>query len=307
MTSIADQGRNPPHAASAGATSVPASSTGVARNGAVKIVAKGLTKRFQSARGTPVDALGPIDMHVGVGEFLAIVGPSGCGKSTLLNVAAGFELATSGTIQIDGRTIDSPGHERGVVFQDYALFPWLSVAGNIGFGPASRGIPQERVHETVRHWISLVRLGGSEDKFPHELSGGMRQRCALARCLANDPDILLMDEPLAALDALTRVRLQDELLDIWDVASRERPKSALYITHAIDEALYLADRIIVMSERPGRLLAEFVVPFPRPRETEMRTLPEFHALADEIWRLLRPRDDRGNAGNAGVRGNAGSE
>ena len=252
-----------------------------------KIVARALTKRFQSARGDAVDALGPIDLHIGTGEFLAIVGPSGCGKSTLLNVAAGFELASSGSIEIDGRTIDSPGAERGVVFQDYALFPWLTVAGNIGFGPASLGLAHEQVLEKVRHWVRLVRLEGSEDKYPHELSGGMRQRCALARCLANDPDILLMDEPLAALDALTRVRLQDELLDIWNEASKERPKSALYITHAIDEALYLADRIIVMSERPGRVLREIVVPFARPREPEMRTLPEFHRLADEIWRLLR--------------------
>jgi NitT/TauT family transport system ATP-binding protein len=173
------------------------------------------------------------------------------------------------------------------VFQDYALFPWLSVAANIGFGPLSRGVAPAEVERIVRHWVELIRLDGSEEKYPHELSGGMRQRCALARCLANDPDILLMDEPLAALDALTRVRLQDELLDIWNVASRERPKSALYITHAIDEALYLADRIIVMSERPGRLLREIVVPFARPREPEMRTLPEFHRLADEIWRLLR--------------------
>ena len=259
---------------------------------APKIVARRLTKRFQSARGTTVDALGPIDMHIGVGEFLAIVGPSGCGKSTLLNVAAGFEHATSGTIEIGGRRIEGPGPERGVVFQDYALFPWLSVAQNIGFGPLSRGAPHTTVDETVKHWISLVRLDGSEDKFPHELSGGMRQRCALARCLANDPEVLLMDEPLAALDALTRIRLQDELLVIWDVASRAKPKSALYITHSIDEALYLADRILVMSERPGRMIAEFVVPFERPRETEMRTLPQFHAIADEIWRLLRPHDDR---------------
>ncbi len=252
-----------------------------------KIVARGLTKRFLSARGEPVDALGPIDLHIGVGEFLAIVGPSGCGKSTLLNVAAGFDLATSGSIEIDGRTIDRPGPERGVVFQDYALFPWLTVAGNIGFGPASLGHSPQQVKDAVAHWVKLVRLEGSEEKYPHELSGGMRQRCALARCLANDPDILLMDEPLAALDALTRVRLQDELLEIWNEASRERPKSALYITHAIDEALYLADRIIVMSERPGRVLREIIVPFARPREPEMRTLPEFHRLADEIWRLLR--------------------
>jgi len=254
---------------------------------APKIVAKSLTKRFQSARGADVDALGPLDLHIGVGEFLVIVGPSGCGKSTFLNIAAGFEQATSGTIEIDGRPIAAPGPERGVVFQDYALFPWLSVAHNIGFGPASRGASADEVRRIARHWIDLVRLEGSEEKFPHELSGGMRQRCALARCLANDPDVLLMDEPLAALDALTRVRLQDELLDIWTSASRERPKSALYITHSIDEALYLADRIVVMSARPGRVMSEFVVPFPRPREAEMRTLPEFHALSDEIWRLLR--------------------
>ena len=269
-----------------------------------KIVARQLTKRFQTARGTMVDALGPIDLHVGIGEFLAIVGPSGCGKSTLLNVAAGFEHATSGTIEIDGRRIDGPGPERGVVFQDYALFPWLSVAQNIGFGPLSRGVPVAAVNATVKHWISLVRLDGSEDKYPHELSGGMRQRCALARCLANDPDVLLMDEPLAALDALTRIRLQDELLVIWDVASREKPKSALYITHSIDEALYLADRIIVMSERPGRMIAEFVVPFERPRETEVRTLPQFHAIADEIWRLLRPHEDRDKAAPDPIRSDA---
>ena len=254
---------------------------------ASKIIARGLTKRFLSARGEPVDALGPIDLHIGVGEFLAVVGPSGCGKSTLLNVAAGCDLATAGSMEIDGRTIDSPGPERGVVFQDYALFPWLSVAGNIGFGPASVGNSPAQVEQKIRHWVKLVRLEGSEDKYPHELSGGMRQRCALARCLANDPDVLLMDEPLAALDALTRVRLQDELLEIWNEASREKPKSALYITHAIDEALYLADRIIVLSERPGRVLREITVPFARPRESEMRTLPEFHRLADEIWRLLR--------------------
>jgi NitT/TauT family transport system ATP-binding protein len=254
---------------------------------APKIVARALAKSFESARGGRVDALGPIDLAIGAGEFLAVVGPSGCGKSTLLNIAAGFERATAGSIEIDGRTIVAPGPERGVVFQDYALFPWLTVAGNIGFGPLSRGQSPADVDRIVRRWIALVRLEGSEDKYPNELSGGMRQRCALARCLANDPDVLLMDEPLAALDALTRVRLQDELLEIWTSASRERPKCALYITHAIDEALYLADRILVMTARPGKLLAEFRVPFPRPREAEMRTAPEFHALADDIWRLLR--------------------
>ena len=253
-----------------------------------KIKISQLTKRFQSARGQPVDALGPIEFEIEAGEFVAVVGPSGCGKSTLLNVMAGFDKATSGRIEIDGRTIGSPGPERGVVFQDYALFPWLTVEGNIGFGPQSLKLPATEVSERVRHWIEAVRLQGSEQKYPHELSGGMRQRCALARCLANDPAVLLMDEPLAALDALTRVQLQEDLLEVWNEASRDSPKSALYITHAIDEALYLADRVVVMSERPGRVLKIIQVPFARPRDPEMRTSADFHRLSDEIWRLLRP-------------------
>jgi NitT/TauT family transport system ATP-binding protein len=246
-----------------------------------------LVKHFQSARGQSVDALGPIDFEIEAGEFVAVVGPSGCGKSTLLNVMAGFDKASSGRIEIDGRTISGPGPERGVVFQDYALFPWLTLEANIGFGPESLKHSAREVSEKVGHWIKVVRLEGSEQKYPHELSGGMRQRCALARCLANDPDVLLMDEPLAALDALTRVQLQEDLLDIWNEASRESPKSALYITHAIDEALYLADRVVVMSERPGRVLKIIAVPFARPRDPEMRTSAEFHRLSDEIWRLLR--------------------
>ena len=252
-----------------------------------KIKISQLVKRFQSVRGPSVDALGPIDFEIEAGEFVAVVGPSGCGKSTLLNVMAGFDKATGGRIEIDGRTIAGPGPERGVVFQDYALFPWLTVEANIGFGPESLKRSAREVSEKVRHWIEVVSLEGSEQKYPHELSGGMRQRCALARCLANDPDVLLMDEPLAALDALTRVQLQEDLLTVWNEASRESPKSALYITHAIDEAIYLADRVVVMSERPGRVLKIIKVPFARPRDPEMRTSPEFHQLSDEIWRLLR--------------------
>jgi NitT/TauT family transport system ATP-binding protein len=253
----------------------------------IKIAIKGVSKRHVSARGEQVRALDDVRLDVQSGEFVSIVGPSGCGKSTLLNVVAGFESATTGTVELDGRTIIGPGRERGVVFQEYALFPWLTVAGNIGFGPASCSSPSHEVAERVRRYVAMVKLDGFEHKFPHELSGGMRQRCALARCIANDPDVMLMDEPLAALDALTRLSLQEELLRIWSEASRERPKTVLYITHAIDEAIYLSDRVIVMSDRPGRIRREVEVPFARPRDPEIRTDAQFHRLSDEIWRLLR--------------------
>jgi NitT/TauT family transport system ATP-binding protein len=173
------------------------------------------------------------------------------------------------------------------VFQEYALFPWLTVAGNIGFGPASRGLAPESVAATIQRCVAMVKLDGFERRYPHELSGGMRQRCALARCVANDPDVMLMDEPLAALDALTRLGLQDELLRIWSEASRERARTVLYITHAIDEAIYLSDRVLVMSHRPGRIRREIRVPFSRPRDPDIRTHETFHRLAGEIWQLLR--------------------
>lgn len=255
-------------------------------NGA-KISVRGVAKTFSSALGDEVRALDEISLDIRPGEFVTIVGPSGCGKSTLLNVLAGFVEPSRGEAMLDGRPIRGPGPERGVVFQEYALFPWLTVAGNVGFGPASRGIPAAEVAARVRHCVAMVKLDGFERKYPHELSGGMRQRCALARCVANDPDVMLMDEPLAALDALTRLSLQDELLRIWSEASRERPKTVLYITHAIDEALYLSDRVVVMSERPGRIRRLIEVPFARPRAPEIRTDPRFHRLSDEIWLLLR--------------------
>ena len=188
---------------------------------------------------------------------------------------------------LDGRPITGPGPERGVVFQEYALFPWLTVAGNIGFGPASCGTPPAEVERRVRDCVALVKLDGFGDKYPHELSGGMRQRCALARCIANDPVVMLMDEPLAAIDALTRLDLQDELLRVWSEASRARERTVLYITHAIDEAIYLSDRVVVMSHRPGRIRREIRVPFSRPRDPEVRTDEAFHRLSDEIWQLLR--------------------
>ncbi len=255
-------------------------------NGA-KIAIKGLRKRYESVRGEVVEAIKTIDLGIADGEFVSIVGPSGCGKSTLLNIIAGFDTPSEGEVLLDGKPIFGPGPERGVVFQEYALFPWLTVAGNVGFGPASCGMPSQDVSRRVRDCLSMVRLDGFDNRYPNELSGGMRQRCALARCIANDPDVMLMDEPLAALDALTRNSLQEELLRIWSEASRQKPKTVVYITHAIDEALYLSDRVIVMSERPGEIRRDIRVPFPRPRAPEIRTDPEFHRLADEIWLLLR--------------------
>lgn len=253
---------------------------------ASKIEIRGVSKTFGAA-GEPVWALDEISFGVEDGEFLGIVGPSGCGKSTLLNIVAGFEAASNGEVLLDGVPIGGPGAERGVVFQDYALFSWLSVAGNVAFGPRSLGQPSGEVEARVRRYIDMVGLAGFERKYPHQLSGGMRQRCALARCLANDPDVMLMDEPLAALDALTRVGLQDELLRIWGEASRERRKTVLYVTHSIEEALFLSDRIVVMSHRPGRIRHEIKVPFARPRAPEVRLDPLFHSLADEVWVLLR--------------------
>jgi NitT/TauT family transport system ATP-binding protein len=252
-----------------------------------KITIAGVTKQFDGAAGETVNALERVDLDIADGEFVSILGPSGCGKSSLLNIIAGFEPSSSGRIEVDGKSIEGPEPNRGVVFQEYALFPWLTVTGNIGFGPASRGFRQSEIDKLVVRYTTLVGLQGFERKYPHELSGGMRQRCALARCMANDPDIMLMDEPLAALDALTRVALQDELLRIWSEASRERKKTVVYVTHSIDEAIFLSDRIIVMTPRPGRIRGEFTVPFPRPRQAEIRVHDDFHGLSDEIWLMLQ--------------------
>jgi NitT/TauT family transport system ATP-binding protein len=252
-----------------------------------KISIRAVGKRYHSARGEAVDALDSMSLDVRNGEFLTVVGPSGCGKSTLLNILAGFEKATSGEILLDGRKIVAPGPERGVVFQEYGLFPWLTVADNIGFGPRSLALPRAEVMDRINRTLRMVGLEEARNQYPHELSGGMRQRCALARCVANEPDVMLMDEPLAALDALTRLSLQEELLQIWSEASRSHPKTVVYITHAIDEAIYLSDRVIVMSERPGSIRREIKIPFPRPRDPEIRTDAMFHQLSDEIWRLLR--------------------
>ncbi|WP_447774192.1 ABC transporter ATP-binding protein [Variovorax boronicumulans] len=256
----------------------------------IKVSLQDIQKTYVTSSGEQVRALDPLRLDIKEGEFVAIVGRSGCGKSTLLNLIAGFEQASSGNIIVDGRQINAPGPDRGVVFQEYGLFPWMSVRDNVGFGPASANKSLQEVQQIANRYIKMVGLSGFDSKYPHELSGGMRQRCALARTFANDPSVMLMDEPLAALDALTRFTLQDELLRIWSSASSESPKTVVYITHSIDEAIYLADKVLVMCPRPGRIMAQLEVPFERPRRSEMRSTPEFHRLVDEIWSYLRQEE-----------------
>jgi NitT/TauT family transport system ATP-binding protein len=237
-------------------------------------------------------AVTEVDLSIDAGEFICVVGPSGCGKSTIMNLVAGLDSPTGGSIEMNGSRIVGPGADRGVMFQDYALYPWLTVEENVGFGlrngTPGRGLSREQREQRIRHYIDLVRLKGSEGKYPHQLSGGMCQRVALARLLANEPEILLMDEPLGALDAQTRLILQMELLRIWgETAPQSQRKTAIFITHDIEEAVFLADRVVVMSSHPGRVRAVLTIDLPRPRNEATRTDPRFAALAKEIWDLIR--------------------
>ncbi len=252
-----------------------------------------VVKEFVAPRtGKRTLAVSGVELEVAAGEFICIVGPSGCGKSTLLNLIAGLDTPSSGAIEINGAKVTGPGADRGVMFQDYALFPWLTVQENIGFGlrhgTPGNGMSSHEVDARVRNHVELVRLTGSEAKYPHQLSGGMRQRVALARLLANGPDVLLMDEPLGALDAQTRLILQSELLRIWgETARREQRKTAVFITHDIEEAVFLADRVVVMSCNPGRIRTVLNVDLPRPRDEKTRAHPHFAQLSEEIWQLIR--------------------
>ena len=241
-----------------------------------------LGKTFGSGVGQ-VQALSPTDLYVQEGDFLCVVGPSGCGKTTLLNLVAGFERPSSGQVRLRGQPITGPGAERGVVFQQGALFNWMTVLENVAFGPRACGVNPEAARKRARGLLQMVGLGSFADKYPYQLSGGMQQRVGIARALANEPGILLMDEPFAALDQQTRELLQEEIRNIW---RRER-KTVLWITHSIDEALFLATHIAVMTARPGRIKAAFRSPFNETEDPLVAATPAFTAAKRQIVELLR--------------------
>jgi nitrate ABC transporter ATP-binding subunit len=242
------------------------------------LTVRGVTKRFAVGDGE-IEALAPVDLAIPTGEFVCLIGASGCGKSTLLRIIAGFEEPTTGEVSIDGKVITGPGRDRGMVFQDYALFPWMTVKENISFGPRQRHLPREEIDKTTDEFVRMVGLERFADRYPNQLSGGMKQRVAIARVLANDANILLMDEPFGALDALTREQLQNELLQIW----KRTGVTTIFVTHSVEEAVLLADRVLVMSAGPGRIDSDFRIDLPRPRDVSS---PEFNALRRDVARRL---------------------
>ncbi len=238
---------------------------------------------FRPPNRAAVRALSGFDIEVRELEFLSIVGPSGCGKSTFLNVLLGLIRPDSGELAMRGRAITGPGTDRAMVFQEFGLLPWRTVQSNVELGLQLKGAPTAARREVSGRFIEMVGLSGFESHYPHELSGGMKQRVGLARALATDPDVLLMDEPFAALDAQTRDLMQAELLRIW----HEAQKTVLFVTHQIDEAIYLSDRVMVMTKRPGRAKTIFDIDLPRPRDYEMRVTPEFNEMKLDIWNALK--------------------
>jgi NitT/TauT family transport system ATP-binding protein len=256
--------------------------------GAAKVRLRAVKKHF-FVRGRQIDALAGLDLEIGRGEFFCIVGPSGCGKTTLLRILAGLERQSSGTIEVARDAADGGDHRKplnAMVFQEQSIFPWMSVRDNVAFGLKAQGVGKGERYRIVDPYIRTVGLAGFEDALPHQLSGGMKQRVSIARAFANDPEILLMDEPFAALDEQTKLILQAELLRIWD----ETRKTVLYVTHSIDEAIVLADRILVMSARPGRIkeIVDISEVFGRPRVVEtVKSSPQYGELFGRVWTQLR--------------------
>lgn len=226
------------------------------------LAVRGICKTFlDPTHGKHIEALRDVSISLREHEFVSIIGPSGCGKSTFLRIVAGLERPASGTVSVAGKPVTSPGADRGMVFQEYALLPWKTVQANVEFGLLLKGLPKNDRARMAKHFIDMMGLAGFEDKYPHQLSGGMRQRTAVARVLVNSPAVLLMDEPFAAVDAMTRQRLQEELTAI----SAIEKTTVLFVTHSIDEAVFLSDRVVVFSGRPGRVVAEVKIDFPKPR------------------------------------------
>ena len=259
-----------------------------------------LSMRFELPNGSAVQALKDVSLDLKEGELMSVLGPSGCGKTTLLNIVAGFLAQTSGRITLNGNEITGPDAERGMVFQKGALFEWMSVRENVGFGPSMKGMPSAEKRQTVDHLLDVVGLQDFKDKAVYELSGGMQQRVALARCLANDPDVILMDEPLGALDALTREKMQSLVLTLW----KETGKTIILITHSVEEALLLGERLIVMAPRPGRIHKEYRLPFAElgvgADLREVKKHPEFGPRREEILTMIWDMEEEimGRAENA---------
>ncbi|HEY2137450.1 MAG TPA: ABC transporter ATP-binding protein [Xanthobacteraceae bacterium] len=249
-----------------------------------------LSKTFETARSRSHLAIADISLSVAEGEFVSVLGPSGCGKSTLLYIVGGFIPATSGAVRVRGAPVDGPGPDRGPVFQEFALFPWKTVLGNVMYGLVEQGVRRAEAEARARALLTLVHLDGYEQFYPKELSGGMKQRVAIARTLAYRPSILLMDEPFGALDAHTRTGLQHELLDIWE---RDR-KTVLFVTHSVEEAVFLSDRVVVMTRSPGRIKAVIDIALPRPRRrAELLVDRRYQTHVVDIERLMEnPREGR---------------
>jgi NitT/TauT family transport system ATP-binding protein len=261
--------------------------------GTAKLAARGVSKRFRSARGGNVSALVDVDLEVAPGEFVCLIGPSGCGKTTLLNLFAGLERPDRGEVRIDGRPIAAPGPDRAVLFQEPALFPWMSVRANVEFALEMIGVSKDERADQAMHWLRKVHLGRFANAHPHELSGGMRQRAALARSLSCQPEVLLADEPFAALDTQTREILQRELQEVWS----ETRNTFVFVTHNVREAVFLADRVVLMSAPPGSLVAEHRIDVERPRDIEdvllSKVVVDIHGhLSKEVAKVVAAEVDR---------------
>jgi NitT/TauT family transport system ATP-binding protein len=257
-----------------------------------KISVYGVSRSFAGPHGNRVVALRDVSFHVeeafsaegrDIGEFRVVLGPSGCGKSTLLRMIAGLDSPDCGEILVNGKLVNGPGRDRGMVFQKYTSFPWLTVADNIAYGPKINGVPSAEREALVAHLVDAVGLSGFEKSYPDTLSGGMQQRLAIARTLANRPQVILMDEPFGALDAQTRGDMQQLLLHVW----QETASTILFVTHDVDEAIYLADRIYILSARPGTIVEDIPVPFGRPRSPEIRQTAAFHEMQQHVLACLR--------------------
>ena len=252
----------------------------------LEIDCRGVGHSFGGSEGPEV--LTPTDLTIEAGEFVCVLGPSGCGKTTLMNVVAGLIEPTRGEVLVGGEPVEGPSPRRGVIFQEFALMPWKTVRGNVEFGLRMKGMGRAKRAEAVERHLSLVGLAGFEDHYPRQLSGGMKQRCAIARAYAVEPDVLLMDEPFGALDAQTRATLQDDLLASWS----ELGQTVLFVTHDLDEAFYLASRVLVMSARPGRILADIRVDLPYPRDPAVRFTDTFTEFKQRAWSLIESQHAR---------------